>query len=149
MKINKVLTFTENVEESSSDSDSNYDDICKFGGRLTDSEDCEDRGGDDNNELNYYKAVSLINSFPQELQTAIENDDSRYNTNIDELRIIRQVLNTPFEKRTQRQTEKLVEQMMEFDYFEKKSKEMKNSDFQEVISKMKWESKCVLDDIYN
>tara|TARA_B110000285_G_C14772307_1_gene444571 strand:- start:326 stop:607 length:282 start_codon:yes stop_codon:yes gene_type:complete len=93
--------------------------------------------------------VSLINSFPQELQTAIENDDSRYNTNIDELRIIRQVLNTPFEKRTQRQTEKLVEQMMEFDYFEKKSKEMKNSDFQEVISKMKWESKCVLDDIYN
>ena len=38
---------------------------------------------------------------------------------------------------------------MEFDYFEKKSKEMKNSDFQEVISKMKWESKSVLDDIYN
>ena len=117
---------------------------------MTDSEDCSNKDGDRGvNELNYYKAMSLINSLPQEVQTAIENDESRYNTNIDELRIIKEVLNTPIEKRTERQTEKLVEQMMEFDYFQKKCKDVKKNDLQEIISKMKWESESVFNDIYS
>jgi CRP-like cAMP-binding protein len=39
--------------------------------------------------------------------------------------------------------------MMEFDYFQKKCKDVKKNDLQEIISKMKWESESVLNDIYS
>ena len=43
----------------------------QFGGRLTDSEDFPDDFDREENDLNHYKAMSVINDLPIEIQTAI------------------------------------------------------------------------------
>ena len=61
----------------------------QFGGRLTDSEDFPDDFDREENDLNHYKAMSVINDLPIEIQTAIENDDAQFSSNIDELKTIK------------------------------------------------------------
>ena len=92
--------------------------------------------------------MGVINALPMEVQTAIENDQAKFSKNIEDLKFIKETLNTPIKKRSEQQSERLMEVMMDFEYFHRR-KDMKKADFVDMISKLKWESHNIMDYIYH
>jgi len=45
--------------------------------------------------------MGVINALPMEVQTAIENDQAKFSKNIEDLKFIKETLNTPIRKRSE------------------------------------------------